>query len=207
WLRGRGIVVDSGEFLITPITDALLWRGAGSDQEVAPAGEAVTVAVGDAIFLPAVPDAEVDPEMELGLVNPGTEDATAVTFHTHQRGGTFYGFPQGLTLGDWDIAVSPQTMEPFDDVDVLFRLTRISGGPGAPIPLPDAPTIAVYYVEEGDLELTMSGARGDFVFEWPAGRNGFLTRNEGIEETLDIVGDAPASVLELSAIPQPSTAE
>jgi|GEM_PF-5349458 len=207
WLRGRAIVVDSGEFVITPVTDALLWRGAGTDREVAPAGETVSVAVGDAIFLPAIPDAEVDAEAVLGLANPGSEDATALSFHTHQRGGTFYGFPQGLMLGDWDMAFSPQTMEPFDDIDVLFRLTRITGGPGAPIPLPDAPTIALYYVEEGDLELTMSGPGGDFVFEWPAGRNGSLTRNEGIEESLDVVGDAPASILELSAIPQPLPAE
>ena len=205
--RGRAIVVDSGELLIEPVVDALVWRSDGTEAETVLAGEAVTVAAGDAIFLPAIPDAEVDAEAMLRLANPGSEDATALSFHTRQASGTFTGYPPGLTLGDWDMGFAPQSMEPFDDVDVLFRLTRITGGPGAPIPLPDAPAIALYYVEEGDLELTTSGPRGEFVFEWPAGRNGNLTRNEGIEETLDIMGDAPASVLELAAIPQPSTAE
>ena len=203
-MRGRAIVVDSGEFVIEPVVDALVWRGAGDEPVIAPAGEVVTVTLGEAIFLPAIPDAEVDPEASLRTANPGSEDATARSFHAHQAGGTFSGFPSGLTLGDWDMAVNLQAMEPFDDVDVLFRLTRISGGPGAPIPTAEAPAVGLYYVEEGDVEQVASGPGGESVLDWPAGKNGFLPRTEGVEQPLYVVGDADASVLELAAIPQPS---
>ena len=53
--RGRGLIVESGELVIAPATDALLWRDATGDAETSPAGEPMTLGVGDAMFLPAIP--------------------------------------------------------------------------------------------------------------------------------------------------------
>ena len=90
------------------------------------AGEPVTLAVGDAIFLPAIPIDEVDDEAPIVFANPGSEAVTARSFHTHQEDGTFYGYLPGLTLGDWDMAgpFDPATIEAMAGTDVLFRLSR-----------------------------------------------------------------------------------
>ena len=207
-LRGRGLVVEGGSLVITPATDALLWRGTGGSSETSPLGETVTLAVGDAIFLPAVPDAEVEREAPIGIANPGDQEATALSFHTHQQGGTFYGYPLGLTLGDWDMAATfdPVARETLDGADVLFRLTRFTAEPGSLIPTTDG-AVGLYFVETGNLEQVASGPGGEISSEWPAGKNGFLYRAEGLEHTLSVIGDTTATVLELAAIPQPIPAE
>lgn len=206
-LRGRGLVVENGQLLITPATDAMLWRVAEGDPQASAAGETVTLAVGDAIFLPAGPVDEADSETPIGIANPGTEAVTARSFHTHQSRGSFYGYPQGLTLGDWDMADSfePAAKEALNGVDVLFRLSRITGEPGAPMPTTDP--VAMYFVEAGALELTSSGPGGESVFEWPTGKNGLMVRLEGLENTLRVAGDADATALEFAAIPQPTPVE
>lgn len=200
-LRGRGLVVEGGEWLVTPATDALLWQGTVGEPGTTPAGEAVTLVAGDAIFLPAVPDEAVEPEAPIGIANPGAEEATALAFHTHQEGGSFYGFPQGLTLGDWDMAApfDPDAITAFDGVGIILRLSRVSGDPGATVPIPDAPTVAVYFIESGLLEQVISGPKGDFLWTYEVGRN--LLPQHGWPVT--IAGDGPASVLVLAAIPQP----
>jgi len=203
-MRGRAFLVESGEFLFEPTTDALLWREAGTEPQVAPADQAVTVLPGEAIFLPAVPDSEVDADAYLRVANRGSEDATARSFHTHQVGAPFGGFPLGATVGDWkESGGDPLTMVPFDGVDVLFRLTRRSGGPGVALPLADPPAVAIYYVESGVLELTTRGPHGELTEQWPAREDldFFLPLFEGVEQSLVVVGGDAATVLELVAIP------
>ena len=50
-LRGRGLVIESGDVAITPATEAMLWRGAQGDPTSSPAGEPVRLGSGDAIYL------------------------------------------------------------------------------------------------------------------------------------------------------------
>jgi hypothetical protein len=205
-LRGRGLVVESGGLLVTPATEALLWRDLTGEPEMTPAGEALTLAVGEAIFLPAIPDAEVDAEASVGIANPGSEEATAWSFHTHQAGGTFSGYPSGLTLGPWDIsaAFDPEAVAAFDGVDAVFRLSRIEGGPGASITLMDPPAFNVYYVESGELTLLTQGPGGEFTSKWSQGWDGPLPwPPEELEQSLAVTSDGPAKVHELAIIPQP----
>ncbi len=203
-LRGRGLVIESGEVEITPATEAMLWRGAEGDPVSSPAGEMVRLAIGDAIYLPAIPDADVDKEVPMAFVNPGTEPATARSFHVHQNGGSFYGYLPGISLGPWDMAggFDATTREAMNGVDILFRLTRMTGAPGALMPTAAAPAFGLYFVEDGHVEQVTSGPGGEYVFDWPAGRNGLLSRTEKVEASLRVVGDQPATVLEFAAIPQ-----
>jgi hypothetical protein len=203
-LRGRGLVIETGELSVTPATEAMLWRGTTGDPQMSPAGEPVTLAVGDAIFLPAVPDDEVDRDAPIVIVNAGAGAATARSFHTHQSGGSYLGFPTGLTLGEWNMASDFQaaTREALNGVDVVFRLTRTTGQPGAIVPIVAAPAIGLYFVAEGELEQVSSGPGGEITSKWPAGKNGLVPRTEGVEQTLHVVGDQAATVLEFAAIPQ-----
>lgn len=203
-LRGRGLVIESGEVEITPATEAMLWRGAAGDPASSPAGETVRLGVGDAIYLPAIPDADVDKEVPMAFVNPGTEPATARSFHLHQNGGSFYGYLPGITLGPWDMAGSfdATTREAMNGVDILFRLTRTTGEPGALMPIADAPAFGLYFVEDGHVEQVTSGPGGEFVFDWPAGRNGLLSRTEKTDASLRVAGDGEATLFEFAAIPQ-----
>jgi hypothetical protein len=207
--RGRGVIIESGELVITPATDALLWRGATGDAETSPAGDSVTLAVGDAIFLPAIPIDEVDDEAPIVFANPGSEAVTARSFHTHQEDGTFYGYLPGLTLGDWDMAgpFDPATIEAMAGTDVLFRLSRIIGGPGAELPTIAPPGFGLYFVESGDLEQVSVGPEREIVIDWPTGRNALLSATEGVEKTVRVAGDEAATLLEFAAIPQPSSSE
>jgi hypothetical protein len=200
-MRGRAFLVESGEFLFEPTTDALLWPGSGQAPQVAPAGEAVTVRPGEAIFLPAMADTEVDGENYLRIANPGSEDATARSFHTCDL-TPFGGLASGLSIGDWDEGgYFGHLKEPFAGVDVLFRLTRWSGGPGAALPLVDPPAVAHYFVESGTLERTVSRPGGEFTDEWRTGKDFFPPLFGEVEQTLAVMGDDTASVLVLVAIP------
>jgi hypothetical protein len=196
-LRGRGLVVEGGEWLVTPATDALLWQGTVGEPEITPAGEALTLVVGDAIFLPAVPDEAVEPEASIGIANPGTEEATALSFHTHQEGGSFYGFPQGLTLGDWDMAApfDPDAITAFDAADIILRLSRITAAPGTSMTLPDGAILALYHVETGEAGYLVD----DTSLPWSRGQ-GVVSRPD---EAVVVTGADPAVLFELAAIPQP----
>ena len=207
--RGRGLIVESGELVITPATDVLFWRGATGDPETGPAGEPVTLAVGDAIFLPAIPIDEVDDEAQIIFANPRSEAVTARSFHTHQKDGTFYGYLPGVTLGDWDMAggFDPATIEAMAGTDVLFRLSRITGEPGATLPTIAPPGFGMYFVESGDVEEVSAGTDWEDVYDWPTGKNGLLPAWEGIDNTVRVAGDQPATLLEFAAIPQGSPSE
>jgi hypothetical protein len=203
-LRGRGLVIESGEVEITPATEAMVWRGTQGDPELSVAGEPVRLGIGDAIYLPAIPDADVDKEAPMAFVNPGSEPATARSFHLHQNGGSFYGYLPGITLGPWDMAggFDTTTREAMNGVDILLRLTRMTGAPGASMPAVAAPAFGLYFVEDGHVEQVTSGPGGEWVYDWPAGQNGLLPRAEGVEASLRVTGDGEATLFEFAAIPQ-----
>lgn len=208
-LRGRGLVIESGEVDVTPATEAMLWPGAKGDPETVLAGEMVRLGVGDAIYLPAIPDADVDKEAPMAFVNPGTEPATARSFHLHQNGGSFYGYLPGIALGPWDMAggFDATTLEAINRADVVLRLTRMTGAPGALLPAAAAPAFGLYYVEDGHVVRVTSGPGGEFVFDWPAGENGLLSRTEEVDASLRVVGDSDATLFEFAAIPKPEPTE
>jgi hypothetical protein len=162
----------------------------------------VTLAVGEAIFLPAIPDEAVDGDGPLVVANPGAEPVSARSFHTHQLGGSFLGYLPDVTLGPWDMAADfgQAVKGVLQDADITLRLSRISAEPGASIPA--AEPMAMYYVEDGTLQQITSGAGGDVAYDWPMGTNGHAMASEGVERSMRVVGDEPATVLELSAVPQ-----
>ena len=208
-MRTRAIMVTSGAFLIEPTTDALLWRTPGTTPTVTPAGEAVTLRPGEAIYLPAVPTDEVDPERYLRLANPGAEDATGVTFHAHEGPRAFGGFPSGLRQDTWrgELLNLPNPSEWIAADEVLFRLTRQSAGPGTTIAPPTTPATAVYLVESGIMERSLSGPGVELSVVWKAGHTGSNLAAEGVEQTLAVVSEEAASFLELVAIPRSSVSE
>ena len=73
--------------------------------------------------------------------------------------------------------------------DVLFRLSRIIGGPGAELPTIAPPGFGLYFVESGHLEQVSAGPDWEDVYDWPTGRNGLLPAWEGVEQSLVVVGD------------------
>ncbi len=206
-MRNRAIMVTSGTFLVEPTTAALLWRAPGSTPEVTPAGQAVTLHPGEAIYLPAVPADEIDPERYLRVANPGAEDATGLTFHVHEgpTSSPFGGFPSGLRWGTWrgDLVglLSANATEWTAADEALFRLTRHRGDRGATIESSPAPATAVYLIESGTVEFTMSGSHGEFTEVWRAGNKVSPLAVDGVKQTLTVVGDEAASFLELVAMP------
>jgi len=200
--RGRGIVVDEGEFDVTPFAEALLWRaadGPGAARSIAPAGELTTLTAGDAIFLPVIPEEELDPRDVLRISIPGDGDATAWSFHTHQSVGSFLGYPEGLTIGAWDASFSsPDMVAPLMDGGAVFRLTRSTVDPRTSLDIADAPELAIYHVERGELEYVL----GAFSEGWPAGRRGGVVWPiASTEQTLTATADEPTRFLRLDVMP------
>ncbi len=211
-MRNRAMMVTSGSFLVEPTTDALLWRAPGSTPEVRPAGEAVTLQPGEAIYLPSVPADEVDPERYLRIANPGAVDATGFTFHAHEgsTGSRFGGFPSGLQWKTWPgdlVVLQPFATDWTAADEALFRLTRHHADPGATIASSASPATSVYLIESGALEYTGPGPGGETTTVWKAGTEGSYWAIEGIEQTLTVMGDEGASFLELLAIPESSATE
>jgi len=210
-MRNRAIMVTSGTFLIEPTTEALLWRTPGATPEVTPAGAAVTLGPGAAIYLSSVSADEIDPERYLRVANPGTEDATGFTFHAHEgsMGSPSGGFPTGLRWGTWPGRLTAV----LNDLDwttadeAIFRLTRHGGDPGVAIESPAAPATRVYFVESGAVQQVKSRPDGESTALWGAGTHGKLMSGEDVEQTLTVVGGAAASFLELVAIPRSTTSE
>ena len=208
-LRSRGLVVESGEVEVTPASEAMVWRGTEGDPGSSPAGETVSLGVGDAIYLPAIPQDEVESKAPMAFANPGSEPATGRSFHLHQSEGSFYGYLPGIALGPWDMAggFDASTREAMNGVDIVLRLTRTTGAPGALLPAVEPPAFGLYYVQDGHVEQLTSGPGGEFTFDWPAGRNALLTRNDKTEASLQVVGESEATLLEFAAIPHGAASE
>lgn len=210
-MRNRAIVVTSGTFLIAPTTDALLWPAPGAAPEVTPAGEAVTLRPGEAIFLPAVPADEIDPERYLRVANPGPENAEGFTFHAHQGSarGSLGSLPPGMQWRTWrGETIGLRNAPEWTAADeVLFQMARYRGHPGSRVETPAGGATRVYFVESGAVERTISGPGGEVASVWRAGRQDMLPAVEGVVQALTVAGDEAASFLELAAIPRTSTSE
>lgn len=214
-MRNRAFMVTSGAFLIEPTTDALLWRAPGAQPQIAPAAEPVTLQAGEAIYLPAVRADEIDPERYLRIANPGSEDATGVTFHVHEgsTGAPFGGFPSGLRWKTWFgdlVGLGPITTDWTTADEALFRLTRHRVDAGSLIDSVESTTVpatTIYLMESGALEQIVSGPGGEFGSVWRPRTQYSFQAAENLEQTLTAAGDEPTSFLELVAIPRASTSE
>lgn len=202
-MRAVGLLVERGELLFEPTSDAFVWREAAATPEVAMEGATITLLPGEAIFLPAMPAAEADPEKYLHIASPGSEGALVSMFHVHTGDQHFGGYPQGVNrVLPYVRAGYPGGFAAFEGVDVLFRLTRWTGEPGAEIPLAGHPALAVYIVESGTLEETAADADGETTDAWAAGTGRVMPIVEGVERRLVVAGGEAASVVEWLAIPQ-----
>lgn len=203
-MLAMGLLVERGELLVEPTSSSLVWREFGAAPEVAADGEAVTLLPGEAIFLPAIPEAEVDPEKYLRIANPGPEDALVHTFHAHSGDQHFGGFPQGVSRAGHIVTAGYPRGVSFDGVDVLFRLTLWTGEPGAAVPLASGPALAIYFLESGTLDETTSDPDGGTTSTWLPGMGRVMPIVEGQERSLAVSGDEAASFVEFVAIPQPA---
>lgn len=204
-MRARGLLVKRGELIVEPTSDTLVWRVAGGRPEVATDGEAVTLTAGEAIFLPAIPQAETDTEKYLRIANPGSEEALVLSFHAHSGDQHFGGYPQGVSRASVHTTAGYPRGISFEGVDVLFRLMRLTGEPGAAVPLPSGPALAIFIVESGILKETTIDSDGEATDRtWGVGIGHVMPIVEGRERSLVVAGDDAASALELVAIPLPA---
>ena len=204
-MRNRAFMVTSGEFLIEPTTEALVWRAPGATPEVTPSGAAVTLQPGEAIYLPAVAAEGIDPERYLRVANPGAVDSSGVTLHVHEGSTTdrFGGLPSGPRWSTWSgDLIGLRTADEWIAADeVRFQLTRHLGDPGATIAPSVASATPIYLIESGTVERTISGPADEFTDSWRAGAKISFPARDSVEQTLTVVGDEPGSVLELVAVP------
>jgi hypothetical protein len=197
-IRGRGCLVRAGTLTVTPATNALLWRTAdavGGPPGIAWAGEPLALEAGDVFLLPAVLDEKVDPSAEVGLANPGPDDAVVFCFHMHQPGGQFSGWPEGIS-GTPDVTHYERAdMQATEAGDSVFRLTRIEAPVGAILERPDDAAYAFYVVTQGGIKSAAGGPT------WSKGLGMVLSALTEPPLQAVAVGDEPAEVLELAVIP------
>ena len=203
-MRGRALYLDEGELIIEPMADALVWRGdevLGGSPETVTAATPTELAAGDLIFLPAIADAALDPAAAVRVQNPGTVPAVTLGFHTHAAGGGFLGWPDGFTGAGTAEYANPDAMELVMDGEATFRLSRMIAESGTAVPVSEDAVFSMVEVLDGEVEHTVTGAGGDNVMTWQAGRGGVVSSTP--ETTIDLaaVGDTPAVVMEVAVIP------
>ena len=203
-MRGRALYLDVGELIIEPMADTLVWRGdevLGGSPETVTAATPTKLAAGDLIFLPAIPDAALDPDAVVRVQNPGTVPAVTLGFHTHAAGGGFPGWPDGVSGVGMAEHADPAAMELVMDGEATFRLSRVTAESGAAVPVSDDAMFSMLEVLDGEVERTLTGAGGDSVRAWPAGQGGVVFRYPDVTIDLVAVSDTPAVVMEVAVVP------
>jgi hypothetical protein len=203
-MRGRALYLDEGELIIEPMADALVWRGdevLGGSPETVTAATPTELAAGDLIFLPAIPDAALDPDAVVRVQNPGTVPAVTLGFHTHAAGGGFSGWPDGVTGVGMAEHADPDAMELVMDGEATFRLSRVTAESGTAVPVSDDALFSLLEVLDGEVERTLTGAGGDDVRTWPAGQGGVVFRDPDVTIDLVALSDTPAVVMEVAVVP------
>ena len=202
--RARALYIDSGELLIEPIHDALVWRqedAHGGSPRSVPAAEPTMLVAGDLIFLPAIPLDAVDPSAAIGLANPDTEPVVAHGFHTHLDGGRSGTWPLGVTGSGIPSHSDPTEMERVQAAETVFRLSRTIVDPGMPMTIVGGPSSALYLVASGGIEGTMSGPGGELRVTWPAGKGSIVPPASELTYDLTSVGAERAELLTLEVMP------
>lgn len=202
-LRGKALYVDSGELVLEPMVDALLWpqdAALGSAPVIAPAAEEVRLLPGDLVFLPAIPFDELREDAVIRIANPGSEPARMIGFHTHERGGQFPGFPAGIGF-TYHSASPPDALELVSSGEAVFRLDRVVAEPGASVSLPVEALLTFYRIEAGEVERVMRGQGGEMSTVLIEGTSGYAEANPNLEYELTVVGQGPARLLELAVLP------
>jgi len=207
-MRGRAFYLDSGELIIEPMVDALVWRSdethRGSPTTVE-AAEPTQLAPGDLIFLPAVPFEELHPDAVVGITNPGTEPAVMMGFHTHAAGGGFPGWPRGVAAQGVAEHADPASMELVMSGETTFRLSRMTADIGTSVPIAEEALFSMIDVLDGKIERTFSGPGGENARTWFAGSGGIVKLAPDVTIDLMSVGDTPAEVLEVAVMPSAAT--
>jgi hypothetical protein len=203
-IRGRVLMVDAGELVITPMADAWVWQAddsTGGTGTVAAAGEPVALATGDILLIPAIPPDELDPAGVVGIANPGDVETVILGFHMHQSGGAFPGWPTGMSGVGSPTVSTAAAMDAVSAGDTAFRMTRLTAQPGATITPPDDALFTFYRVEEGTLEQTTTGPGGTFTGRLVPGLGATMEVLPDVERSLTVIGDKPAVLLELAVTP------
>ena len=203
-MRGRALYLDEGELIIEPMADALVWRGddvLGGSPETVTAATPTELAAGDLIFLPAIPDAALDPDAAVRVQNPGTVPAVTLGFHTHAAGGGFPGWPDGVTGAGMAEHANPDAMGLVMDGEATFRLSRMTAESGTAVPVSDDAMFSMVEVLDGEVERTLTGAGGDDVRTWQAGQGGVIFRAPEVTIDLVAVSDTPVAMMEVAVVP------
>ena len=196
-ILGRGMIVESGQLEVTPAYDALLWTGEaaqGGSPVIIPAGEPVSLAVGDVLLLPAIPREQLDPTREVRIGNAAATDAEVFAFHMHWW-ESFPGWPAGIRSTPGITFWGAAELGRVQAGDTTFRLTRLTAPPGSTLPFPSDAAFFFDYLE--------SGAIGTEQRTWSVAGTGAAATEA--DPPLAVTGDGPAAVLELAVIPSVET--
>jgi hypothetical protein len=197
-ILGRGMFVESGQLAVTPAYDALLWTGEaaqGGSPATVPAGQPVSLAVGDLLLVPAIPREELDPAAEVGIANAGTDPAVVFAFHMHWW-ENFPGWPAGIRSAPGVTFVGRPELERAQAGDTTFRLTKRTAPPGNPLSFPQDAAIVFDYLKSGTIGI------GERTRSVPGTGSAFATEPD---PPMAATSDGPAEVLELAVIPSVET--
>lgn len=202
-IRGCALYLESGSLDVSPAEDAPFWtkdEANGGAPIIIPAGEPVHLKVGDVLYLPAIPLANLDPTGTIRIGNPADVEARLFYFHLHEAGGEFLGWPDGMfgVRPDGDVS-APDKMAEIQQQPAVFRLSEVTSAPNAAVPHVDGVAIVGYFVLDGTLIVEGVGVGGN---PWRnrlmAGQAGWIVPVPGVTHEVKVIGDDPARFLELA---------
>jgi len=207
-IRGKSLYVAEGELVVTPMVDALAWRGGeaeGGTPEIAVAGRPMGLSTGDVIYLPAVPEDRLQPDATTVLANPGETTTLLLGFHAHDAAipGNFPGWPSGFSGAAVAVATDPDDLARVMAGDTVFRLSRGRFEPGEPITPDEDAVIVLAQAESGVVNQLTVGPGGQANYKWLTGMGLSLDTSprEGLTYTWTAVGEEPLELLILSVTP------
>jgi hypothetical protein len=207
WIRGRAQLVETGSLTITPIADSYVWRSGQNgkeDPETIPSGEAAVVAVGDLIYLPAIPQDETVGLGDYRIMSSSDGGATTIGFHLHEPGSApFTGLPSALTSNPETSMGTLNSLQPLADAGGVVTLREIVLQPGECLPVSLDSVVTGYEVVSGtaNYEMTKTGnATPNTELTWREGTLQIATPYEGVDQIVVNHGDEPITVRELTFV-------
>ena len=197
--------VESGELLIRPLAETLVWRS-GSSKRTVPermvTGQDIALVAGDTFLTPQLSVAEHGSQAIGYIANPGSEPNSLLGVWLRVEGHDTTSLPSGLSV-KWTI--SNQTRELLDELagrETEFRLSRATVGPGQQIAFPNGALFASYQVRSGGLDwrVTPEGKEST-ALHWFEGSGNSIYPFGGTKQEVINMGEVPAVILELAVIP------
>jgi hypothetical protein len=197
----RAMYVMHGDITVTVPHEALAWQGAAAvdgDATSVKAGDAITLATGDLLFVPHRPSGENNSPPALHLVNHGDLAAHIVGFRVSDAPiMPTQQVPEGMSANSLLSAVTDP--DAFAAETVSVSLDRVSIAPGESIE-PDPGVVAGFYqVIAGRINYgwTAPGQETPVTYSWAPLVGRWIPWADDVQVSLTALDDAPAMLLVL----------